>query len=207
MEKTTHIKAVIFDMGGVLLRTADVTARETIAARYGVTRSELETYIFSSESSIQSEKGALSDVEHWQNVMCHFGQPIGDYLALYDEYFSGDFIDQRLLDFAASLKPRYTLGLLSNAWDNARVLLSQRFDFLDRFDVSIFSYEVKARKPDPAIYHAMLERVGAAPGEALFIDDVQENVAGAMAVGMHALRFTGTDAVISAISAALDSPK
>ena len=207
MEKTTHIKAVIFDMGGVLLRTADVTARETIAARYGVTRSELETYIFSSESSIQSEKGALSDVEHWQNVMCHFGQPIGDYLALYDEYFSGDFIDQRLLDFAASLKPRYTLGLLSNAWDNARVLLSQRFDFLDRFDVSIFSYEVKARKPDPAIYHAMLERVGAAPGEALFIDDVQENVAGAQAVGMHALQFTGTDAVISAISAALDSPK
>jgi len=207
MEKTTHIKAVIFDMGGVLLRTADVTARETIAARYGVTRSELETYIFSSESSIQSEKGALSDVEHWQNVMCHFGQPIGDYLALYDEYFSGDFIDQRLLDFAASLKPRYTLGLLSNAWDNARVLLSQRFDFLDRFDVSIFSYEVKARKPDPAIYHAMLERVGAASGEALFIDDVQENVAGAKAVGMHALRFTGTDAVISAISAALDSPK
>jgi len=207
MEKTTHIKAVIFDMGGVLLRTADVTARETIAARYGVTRSELETYIFSSESSIQSEKGALSDVEHWQNVMCHFGQPIGDYLALYDEYFSGDFIDQRLLDFAASLKPRYTLGLLSNAWDNARVLLSQRFDFLDRFDVSIFSYEVKARKPDPAIYHAMLERVSAEPGEALFIDDVQENVAGAMAVGMHALRFTGTDAVISAISAALDSPK
>jgi len=207
MEKTTHIKAVIFDMGGVLLRTADVTARETIAARYGVTRSELETYIFSSESSIQSEKGALSDVEHWQNVMCHFGQPIGDYLALYDEYFSGDFIDQRLLDFAASLKPRYTLGLLSNAWDNARTLLSQRFDFLDRFDVSIFSYEVKARKPDPAIYHAMLERVGAAPGEALFIDDVQENVAGAKAVGMHALRFTGTDAVISAISAALDSPK
>ena len=207
MEKTTHIKAVIFDMGGVLLRTADVTARETIAARYGVTRSELETYIFSSESSIQSEKGALSDVEHWQNVMCHFGQPIGDYLALYDEYFSGDFIDQRLLDFAASLKPRYTLGLLSNAWDNARVLLSQRFDFLDRFDVSIFSYEVKARKPDPAIYHAMLEHVGAEPGEALFIDDVQENVAGAQAVGMHALQFTGTDAVISAISAALDSPK
>jgi len=207
MEKTTHIKAVIFDMGGVLLRTADVTARETIAARYGVTRSELETYIFSSESSIQSEKGALSDVEHWQNVMRHFAQPMGDYLALYDEYFSGDFIDQRLLDFAASLKPRYTLGLLSNAWDNARVLLSQRFDFLDRFDVSIFSYEVKARKPDPAIYHAMLERVGAASGEALFIDDVQENVAGAKAVGMHALRFTGTDAVISAISAALDSPK
>lgn len=207
MEKTTHIKAVIFDMGGVLLRTADVSARETIAARFGVTRRELEAFIFSSDSSIQSEEGALSDVEHWHNVMRHFGQPVGDYLALYDEYFAGDFIDQRLLDFAASLKPRYTLGLLSNAWDNARTLLSQRFNFLDRFDVSIFSYEVKARKPDPAIYHAMLERVGAAPGEALFIDDVQENVAGAQAVGMRALQFTGTDAVINAISAVLDSPK
>jgi len=205
MQKKTDIKTVIFDMGGVLLRTADASSREAIAKRFGVSRRELEAFVFSSESSIQSEQGGLTDVEHWHNVMRHFGQPLDDYLTLYDEYFTGDFIDQRLLDFAASLKPTYKLGLLSNAWDNARTLLSQRFDFLDRFDVSIFSYEVKTRKPDPGIYKTMLERIDTLPEQALFIDDVQENVDGARAVGMHALRFTGTEEIINAINALLDS--
>lgn len=204
MMNEKKIKAVIFDMGGVLLKTADASAREAIAERFGVTRRELEAYIFSSDSSIQSEEGQLSDMEHWHNVMRHFGQPVGDYIQLYNEYFAGDYIDQRLLDFAASLKPAYTLALLSNAWENARTLLSQRFDFLDRFDISIFSYEVKARKPDARIYRVMLERLDAAPEETIFIDDVQENVEGAQALGMHALRFTDSDTVIAELSGFLN---
>jgi glucose-1-phosphatase len=200
MIKENKIKAVIFDMGGVLLKTADATAREAIAQRFGVSRRELEAFVFSSESSLQSEEGKLSDVEHWHNVMRHFGQPVGDYIQLYNAYFAGDYIDQRLLDFAASLKPTYTLALLSNAWENARTLLSQRFDFLDTFDISIFSYEVKARKPDAHIYRVMLERLQAAPHETIFIDDVQENVQGAQALGMHALHFTDTDSVITALN-------
>jgi glucose-1-phosphatase len=200
MIKENKIKAVIFDMGGVLLKTADATAREAIAQRFGVSRRELEAFVFSSESSLQSEEGKLSDVDHWHNVMRHFGQPVGDYIQLYNAYFSGDYIDQRLLDFAASIKPAYTLALLSNAWENARTLLSQRFDFLDTFDISIFSYEVKARKPDAHIYRVMLDRLKAEPEETIFIDDVQENVEGAQALGMHALRFTDTDTVIAELN-------
>jgi len=197
--KNKKIKAVIFDMGGVLLRTEDTSARDAIAKRFGVTRQELEAVVFSNESSIRSEQGKLSDVEHWQMVMRHFGQPVGDHLPLYNEYFSGDFIDQRLLRFAASLKPQYKLGLLSNAWESARPLLSERFDFLDIFDHSIFSYEVKIRKPDPAIYNAILEMMMVQPQEAIFIDDLLENVEGAKAVGMVALHFESTDQVIQVI--------
>lgn len=200
MIKEKKIKAVIFDMGGVLLRTANTSARDTIAERFGVTRQELEAVVFSGESSIRSEQGKLSDVEHWQTVMRHFGQPVVDHISLYNEYFSGDFIDQRLLCFAASLKPQYKLGLLSNAWENARPLLSERFDFLDIFDHSIFSYEVKSRKPDPVIYHAILEMMDVQPQEAIFIDDLQENVEGAKAAGMYALRFKDTDQVIQALT-------
>ncbi len=204
MMKEKKIKAVIFDMGGVLLKTADATAREAIAQRFGVSRRALEAFVFSSESSLQSEEGKLSDVEHWHNVMRHFGQPVHDHIQLYNEYFAGDHIDQRLLDFAASLKPRYQLALLSNAWENARALLSQRFDFLDIFDISIFSYEVKARKPDPAAYHAILNKMAVEPDEAIFIDDVEENVKGARAVGMRALRFAETDDTIATLKTILD---
>jgi HAD superfamily hydrolase (TIGR01509 family) len=195
-----RITTVIFDMGGVLLRTVDPAPREAIATRFGVTRRELEAFVFSSETSILSEEGKLSDVAHWQTVMRHFGQPAGDHIQLYDEYFAGDAIDQRLLAFAASLKPKYKLGLLSNAWENARPLLRARFDFIDTFDDSIFSYEVRARKPDAAMYQAILDVMDAQPEEAVFIDDVKENVEGAQAVGMQALQFCGTETLISTLS-------
>ena len=191
---------MIFDMGGVLLRTVDPAPREAIAKRFGVTRRELEAFVFSSETSILSEEGKLSDVAHWQTVMRHFGQPAGDHIQLYDEYFAGDAIDQRLLAFAASLKPKYKLGLLSNAWENARPLLRARFDFIDTFDDSIFSYEVRARKPDAAMYQAILDMMDAQPEEAVFIDDVLENVEGAQAVGMQALQFSGAETLISTLS-------
>lgn len=200
---TNSIKAVIFDMGGVLLRTVDPAPREAIAKRFGVTRAELEDFIFNSETSIRSEIGQLSDVDHWHTVMRHFGQPVDDYLTLYDEYFSGDAIDQDMLAFAASLKPKHKVALLSNAWENARPMLSERFDFLHIFDESIYSSEIGVRKPDEAMYFIMLDRLGVKSQEALFIDDMQLNVHGARRIGMHSLLHTTTQETIAAIKSLL----
>lgn len=63
------------------------------------------------------------------------------------------------------------------------------------FDALVISWEVGSLKPEPAIYRTALERLGVAAGEALFVDDRPENVAGAEAVGMHALLFTGDASV------------
>ena len=193
------INAVIFDMGGVLLRTTNFEPREAIAARFGVTRVELEKFIFMSETSLRSEAGELSDKEHWETVLRHFNQPVSDYLKVYDEYFSGDAIDQELLAFAVSLKPVYQLGLLSNAWVNARLLLDERFDFIDAFDVSVFSSEVGMRKPDPAIFKVILEKMGVGVENAVFIDDMPTNVEGAKSTGLQAIRYTDTPTVIAAV--------
>jgi beta-phosphoglucomutase-like phosphatase (HAD superfamily) len=70
------IKAVIFDMGGVILRTVDPTKREAMAKRLGVTRSELEAVVFQSETSVQSELGQLSEAGHWKAVLAYFNQPL-----------------------------------------------------------------------------------------------------------------------------------
>lgn len=67
----------------------------------------------------------------------------------------------------------------------------QRWPFLNRFDGVVVSSEVRAIKPDPAIYRHLLDRYGLEAGTCLFIDDVEKNVAGARAVGMHAVHFTG----------------
>ena len=60
----------------------------------------------------------------------------------------------------------------------------------DRFRDIVVSGDEKLVKPDPAIYRLALDRFGLAPGEAAFVDDSEANVAGAAALGIHAIRFT-----------------
>ncbi len=84
------------------------------------------------------------------------------------------------------------LALLSNApVDIARAL--DTTPWLARFEHRVFSCDLRLTKPDPAIYHALLGRLGAEPTEVVFVDDRPENVAAAAALGMGAVRFTGPE--------------
>ncbi|MDP2966180.1 MAG: HAD family phosphatase [Pelolinea sp.] len=196
-------KAIIFDMGGVILRTVDPAPREAMARRFGTTREELEKYVFRSPTSVQSEVGQVSDIYHWQTVLKHFGQTGADPLEAYSEYFSGDAIDQELLGYAVSLKPEYKIGLLSNAWVDSRNKLGSLFYFIDVFDVAIFSDEVKARKPEEEIFRLMLDRLIVKPEESIFIDDFIENIEGAKKLGINSILFKHAQGTIRQINAML----
>jgi 2-haloacid dehalogenase len=65
--------------------------------------------------------------------------------------------------------------------------------FFGRFRDIVVSGEEKLLKPDPALYYRALHRFGLKPEEALFIDDREINVEGAIAVGMHAHLFTSAE--------------
>ncbi len=65
------------------------------------------------------------------------------------------------------------------------------------FEDIVVSGEIRALKPKPEIYRRLLDDNGLTAGDCLFIDDVQENVDGAKAVGMHAVRFTDAAALRS----------
>ena len=68
---------------------------------------------------------------------------------------------------------------------------AQEEQLFDRFRGIVVSGDERLVKPDPAIYRLALERFGLAPGETVFVDDRADNVAGAEAVGMHGIVFTG----------------
>ena len=70
-----------------------------------------------------------------------------------------------------------------------------RFDFLNRFRDIVVSGDEGLIKPDPAIYHVLLERNGLEASRCLFIDDSPKNVAGAEAVGMTGHLFTTPEAL------------
>jgi 2-haloacid dehalogenase len=66
----------------------------------------------------------------------------------------------------------------------------QRFPFLSYFEDIVVSGSLKLVKPDPRIYQTLLDRQPIVPEQAIFIDDVQENVAGAEALGIHGIHLT-----------------
>jgi len=196
------IRAILFDFGGVLMRTHDYTGRRKWEARLGLEKGGLEAIVFASDVSVRGMVGEGSMEDAWQHVADTFRLGPEALAELQDDFWSGDHIDQELLDFLAGLRPQYKTGLLSNAWDNARQLFTQ-FGLDQVFDVMVISAEERMAKPDPRIYHTILDRLEVRPEEAVFVDDMAVNVEAARALGMGGIQFRATEQTIAAMQAFL----
>ena len=77
------------------------------------------------------------------------------------------------------------IAILTNNVKEFREWWWPLMDFASIFDAIVDSHEVKMRKPNPEIYHLTMNKIGATPERTVFLDDLQANVDGANAVGMH----------------------
>jgi epoxide hydrolase-like predicted phosphatase len=183
------IRAVIFDLGGVLVRTEDRKPRTQLADRLGLTYDELSAVIFDSQSAHQAMKGEITTAEHWQAVQKSLGVPQDEFGKVPLDFWGGDALDEDLVDYLRDLQPRYKIALLSNAWDDLRQIIEEEWRIDDAFDEMIISAEVGLMKPDPRIYQMAVAALGVLPAEAVFVDDFPVNVAGARSQGLQAIRF------------------
>jgi putative hydrolase of the HAD superfamily len=183
------IRAVYFDLGGVIVRTEFQAPRQHLAERFGREYDDLVKLVFDSETAIQATVGRISEDEHWAAVARRLHLPESEIQAVHDEFFAGDVTDLHLLDFMRGLRKQHKVGLISNAWSGLRPWIIDK-NFEDAFDALIISAEVRIAKPDPGIFQIALEKLDVAPAEAVFLDDFPPNVAGARAIGMHAIHFT-----------------
>ncbi len=108
------------------------------------------------------------------------------------------FADRRRLvmeyDYAAGwireLKERgYRVYLLSNYSQDHFQYISTHFNFFGLEDGRVISFEEKLLKPDAAIYETLMRRYGLKAEECVFLDDTEENIVGALNVGMKGIVF------------------
>lgn len=196
------IRAVFFDLGGVLVRTEYQTPRQHLAERLGMEYEDLETLVFSSPSSQQASLGQISTEQHWEAVAKRLGRPIAEAESLRGAFFAGDVIDHDLLTFIRGLRPRLKTGIISNAWPDLReYIVKHRFD--DAFDHLVISAEVGVMKPEARIYQIALEQAGVSASEAVFVDDMPVNIQGCQAVGMHGIHFHNPQQVVEELQTLL----
>ena len=192
------IQAIVFDIGGVLLRTEDRTPRQQWEAQLGLPPGGAEALVFNSEMGRKAQCGEISEKALWRWISQHLNLSAEETADFRTGFWAGDAMDMELVRFIRRLKSQYQTAVISNYADNLRPELTEKFGIADAFDEIVISCEEKIMKPDPEIFHRTLARLGRAPDEAVFIDDFKHNVAAAEAVGLAAIHFQpGIDLILA----------
>lgn len=182
------IKAIIFDVGGVLIRTQDQSGRRYWEELLGLPAGGAEAVVLNSAMGHRAQRGEITTEQLWTWVgeYLNLGQ---DLAAFRYDFWRGDFLDTELLALIRDLRSRYQLGIISNANDSLLETLDT-FGLSADFDLIIGSAYEGIMKPDRAIFEKALHRLGCLPQESVFIDDAYANVAAARLIGMNAVHFS-----------------
>ena len=198
------IRAVIFDFGGVLVRTEDPAGRRRWEERLGMADGELSAVVFDSETASLAMLGAVPESEIWRQLGLALDLNEREMVEMRNDFWGGDRLDARLVEYLLSLRPRYRTAILSNAWSEARDIFVHFFGLGRVVDEMIISAEEGMAKPDPRIYQLAASRLGVRPEEAVFVDDMPENVEAARAVGMCGVLFSDTDQALAEVTRCLN---
>jgi epoxide hydrolase-like predicted phosphatase len=205
IEPAPDVQAVIFDWGGVmeeLPNEADVAEWER---RLAVASGALPEVLWG-EVWNRLKVGAISDEAYVQHVADQLDLPGREAaLGFLQAFYTSDRFNPRVMDAARALRGRYRVGLLSNAFPaQVETILDQYdVDVEAEFDAYVNSALVGLSKPDPEIYHLMLDRLAVEPEQAVFLDDTLRNVDAARRIGIHALQFADPETSLAHLEALL----
>ena len=111
---------------------------------------------------------------------------------LYYEVFDKVDYYKDVVEYEKSLKDKCYIGILSNLNMFEKVRLDKQVH-LDDYDYVFLSFEMGVKKPSMDIYEQVLDKVPFKPEDILFIDDLEENVTSAKALGWNAYKLTGLE--------------
>ncbi|MEJ2749321.1 MAG: HAD family phosphatase [Anaerolineae bacterium] len=183
------IKAIIFDVGGVLIRTIDHSPRRQWEQKLGLAEGESEQIVFNSEIGQKAQRGAVTDEALWTWVGQRLNLSPTDLAAFRNDFWAGDALDSELVDFIRRLRPAYQTAVISNATDALYDSLVNQHKIADAFVLIVASAREKIMKPAPEIFQRTLQRLKRQPEEAVFIDDFAHNIQAAQALGWHTIHF------------------
>ncbi len=207
------LRAVIFDYGMVLTGQPNQEAHAAMLRITGLPFDRFERLYWADRHAY--DEGKLTGIAFWQKFLRDSGLNLAESAA--EELNQCDARmwttqNPAMLAWQLRLKQRGILtAILSNMGDSVLANMKREFDWLPRFDVLVWSYQLHMAKPDPAIYLHTLQQLGTRPDETLFIDDKQVNVDAARDLEMPAILFSSIerlrhDLVASGLGSALPIP-
>jgi putative hydrolase of the HAD superfamily len=181
--------SVISDLGNVILWFDNSIFYRKMAAHCPLSAGEVREIAVKAPEFVELfDLGRLTPREFYEGIIAKLGADIGydEFMAAYADVFS---VNPPALELMKRLHGKFRLILVSNV-DAVRFgFIRKRFPELMIFDDYVLSYELGVMKPDPEIYRVALAKAGALPAECVFIDDMEENIEGAAALGIPAILY------------------
>lgn len=198
------LRAVVFDYGMVLTGPPDPVAHAALLRITGLPPARFESLYWTDRRAY--DLGSLTGFAFWQKFIRDAGLdlPPGAVEEL-NRWDARLWTTQNpaMLAWQLELKQRGLLtAILSNMGDNVLASVEREFDWIHRFDVLVWSFQVRMAKPDPAIYRLVLKELGTQPGETLFLDDKLVNIEAARALGMKTIEFSTVEQLRAGLIAA-----
>jgi putative hydrolase of the HAD superfamily len=192
---------VVFDFGGVIGTQQPEEDVAAMAAAAGVTMAEFGRAYWPPRFAY--DIGELTAETFWQDIAGRLGRSfsrsqIGELVRL--DVASWSHLCEGTLRLIHDLRSGgQRLAVLSNQpREQAEVVAAM--PVARHFDYLLFSCDFKAGKPDPSCFSQALDRLGAPADEVILIDDREDNVRAAIAMGMRAIRFTSPEQARAALA-------
>jgi glucose-1-phosphatase len=183
------IKTVIFDLGKVLIPFDFARGYRAMEALCGYSATEIRRRIAASDLVPRFETGLVAPHDFVDQLTRRLDLHIS--YERFCEIWSSIFLPDPLVpeSLIAGLRQRYRLLVLSNTNAIHFPMVRKSYPMLRHFDDFILSYEVKAMKPEPAIYHEAITRAQCRAEECFYTDDIAPYVESARRLGIDAVQF------------------
>jgi putative hydrolase of the HAD superfamily len=184
-----NIKAVVFDLGNVILNFDNRIISGFIAAKSGAKEDDIRAFIFGGAIEKDIDSGAISLETFLNRINQKFSSNIS--LKEFEPVFCGVFTEnEKVSGLIAALKnSKYRIGLLSNTNRPHFEYIKKRYPVIKLIDDLHLSFETGYVKPEKQAFDNILNFYGAGPGEIVYIDDLPKNVNAALPLGINAVLF------------------
>jgi putative hydrolase of the HAD superfamily len=184
------LSTVIFDYGMVLSGPADPASHHELVKIFGASPEDFEREYWLYRHAYDA--GEYDGPGYWRRCAEDVGLTLSEeqieQLIAHDINMWGS-LNQTMVEWAISIsKSGFKTGILSNIGFELAAPLS-KLDWAQGFTHNTWSCDLRLAKPDPAIYHHVIDALKIRPEEALFLDDRQENILSAEAVGLQGIIF------------------
>ena len=185
------IKAIIFDLGGVLFTNGTKKFIQDMSSKYDIDP-EIVKNIMDGDIGSQYREAKITRDQFWEIVLekLNINENIK---TLEDRWISGYNLIEGTKDIILDLAKKYKVYYLSDNVRERVERINDRYNFLSWFDDGVFSHEVGIRKPNPEIYRYILEKALVLPEEAVFVDDKQSALDPAREMGIATILFESPD--------------
>lgn len=198
------VKAVIFDLGNVLIDFNHMIAAQRVSQFTDKTPAEIFNLFFDSELTALFEEGKISPQEFFLKVkeMLNLRLDYAEFLPIWNEIFFLTEKNYEVYNLAQSLKRQYRFCVISNINILHLEYLRKHFPLLESLPNIITSFEVGARKPHPLIYQKALGVLEVQADEVFYTDDRTELTDGAKVLGIKSFVFKDVEQLKKDLQAA-----